>query len=242
MKIKSLFSFIKRKSKEIFENEYTLMQKKQYKVGTSNQQEHNSNPDYWDILLKDLKESEKFKNKVGLDFACGKGRNVTNMLKLCDWDRVDGIDLSKGNIEFCKSEYIGQKSNWYMNNGVDVSQLKNDEYDFVMSTIALQHIPVYDIRRSLLVDIFRVLKKGGTFSFQMGFGEGLDTPLGKRVKYFENFYSAKATNSACDVRVQSENEIIDDLMSIGYKNIETVVRDSFSDKGHPFWIYVSCSK
>ena len=44
----------------MIDNRYTKMQKSQYKNGTSNHEEHNENPDYWDILLGELKD---YKNK-----------------------------------------------------------------------------------------------------------------------------------------------------------------------------------
>ena len=224
------------------ENKYTQMQKAQYAFGTSNHEEHNRNSDYWDILLSDLKDKEKWDGKIALDFACGRGRNITNMFNLCDLNRIDGIDISQGNITQNEQEYIKQNSNWYCNNGTDVSELKDNEYDFIMSTIALQHIPVYDIRKSLITDLLRTLKPGGLFSFQMGYGHGLESQLGRRVSYFENYYDAPGTNSMCDIRVNNEQDIIKDLTEIGFVNITTEVRDSYSDDGHPQWIYVKCYK
>lgn len=224
-------------------NKYTMMQKKQYHKGTDNHLNHNDNPDYWEILLGDLKNSEKWKNKTALDFACGKGRNVSNMDSLCQWGRIDGIDLSPSNIAYCRNNYENINSNWYCNNGIDLSDLRENEYDFVMSTIALQHIPVYDVRRSILVDILRVLKPGGLFSFQMGFGMGLSDTFGRnKSSYYENSWNATGTNSIHDVRVQSQEEVIGDLQKIGYVNVAAVVRESFSDAGHPQWIYVKCYK
>jgi len=223
------------------DNKYTSMQKGAYANGTSNHEEHNTNPDYWNILLGDLKNKENWDGKVALDFACGRGRNVTNMFNLCDWDRVDGVDISEGNISQNKSDYQTQNSNWYCNNGIDVSDLKDNEYDFIMSTIALQHIPVYDIRKSLITDLLRTLKSGGLFSFQMGYGkEILSTE--NRIPYFENHYDANGTNSVCDVRVQNIEDIIKDLQEIGYTNVTTEVRESYSDNGHPEWIYVKAYK
>jgi ubiquinone/menaquinone biosynthesis C-methylase UbiE len=224
------------------ENKYTQMQKAQYLSGTNNHENHNANSNYWDILLGDLKDKENWDGKIALDFACGKGRNVTNMLNLCDWARVDGIDISEGNISHNKNEYQSQNSNWYCNNGTDVSELNDNEYDFIMSTIALQHIPVYDIRKSLITDLLRTLKPGGMFSFQLGYGEGLESPIGPRVSYFENHYDATGTNSICDVRVHTEEEVINDLKEIGFVNITTEVRESYDDSGHPQWIYIKCYK
>jgi len=223
------------------DNEYTRMQKNAYSSGTSNHLEHNDNPNYWDILLGDLKDKSKWEGKVALDFACGKGRNVTNMLSLCDWERVDGIDISSRNIQHCNQSYVGQNSNWYCNNGVDVSELKTEEYDFIMSTIALQHIPVYDIRKSLITDLLRTLKPNGLFSFQMGFGKEIKEGE-TRYGYYENKYNVKGTNSFHDVRVQNQSEIIEDLTNIGFVNIETYVTNTFSDSGHPQWIYVKAYK
>lgn len=225
------------------ENQYTNMQKGMYEQGTSNHEEHNGNEDYWNILLGDLKDKENWDGKIGLDFACGKGRNVTNMLNLCDWARVDGIDLSTGNVNYNKETYKNQNSNWYTNNGVDVSELKDDEYDFIMSTIALQHIPVYDIRKSLITDLYRTLKSGGVFSFQMGYGKDLSDVNGRpRSSYFDNSYDASQTNGEYDVRVQNEEDLIKDMESIGFKNVTIEIRDSWSDIGHPQWIYVRCEK
>lgn len=224
-------------------NRYTLMQKNVYSNGTTNHEEHNLNSDYWDILLVDLKNSDNWNGKSALDFACGKGRNVKNLHNLCKWNKVDGVDISESNIEFCKKNYIDYKSNWFCNNGVDLSEISSDEYDFVMSTIALQHIPVYDIRHNIMKEILRVLKSGGLFSFQMGFGVGLEDQFGRpKSSYFDNDYDANGTNSSHDVRVQNENEIINDLEKIGFVDVKTEIRNSFSDAGHPKWIYVKCLK
>ena len=225
------------------DNAYTNMQKVQYSVGTTNHMEHNDNPKYWDVLLGDLKDSTKWNNKNALDFACGKGRNVSNILSLCDWSRVDGVDISSANIDFCKHVYNNQKSNWYLNNGVDVSELSSNEYDFVMSTIALQHIPVYDIRKNIIIDLLRVMRSGGLFSFQLGYGEDLSDVNGRpRSSYYENAYNANGTNSEHDVRVQNVNDVIDDLTKIGFINISCEIHPSFSDLGHPQWIYIKAYK
>lgn len=225
------------------DNSYTNMQRSAYYSGTSNHEEHNSNPDYWDILLGDLKKSESWKNKNALDFACGKGRNVSNMLTLCEWNRVDGIDISEENISYCKQTYLNQNSQWYVNNGIDVSELKDQEYDFIMSTIALQHIPVYDIRKSIIIDLFRVLKPGGLFSFQMGFGNDLIDQFNRpKSSYYENSWDAKGTNSGHDVRITNPKDVVEDLKGIGFESVSYEIRNSFSDVGHPQWIYVKALK
>ena len=222
------------------------MQKLVYKEGTSNHLEHNANKDYWDILLGPLKNNNySWTNKKALDFGCGKGRNIINILKICDFSNVDGIDISKANIEYCKRNIKNNsKSEFYISDGKSLTPIKNSFYDFVVSTIVLQHICVFDIRDSILRDIFRVLKHGGIFSFQMGYDKKILDKIGreKLTKYYENNTTALGTNSSNDVAVQDEKEVIDHLKDIGFINIKTNIRNSFSDMIHKNWIYVLAEK
>jgi SAM-dependent methyltransferase len=229
---------IKQESKQ-----YVNMLQSFFSWGTSNHEEHNSNPLYWDLLLKDIKENpEKFQGKNALDFGCGKGRNVTNMLSLANFNKVDGIDISEGNINFCNQNYITQPSSFYKNNGEDLSDLKDDDYDFVMSTIVFQHICVHDVRVALKKEIYRVLKTGGIFSFQMGYGDISFMGSTNPKPYLSNPVETHGSNGTNDVRVTDENELIEDLKSIGFKNITFEIHEPFSDCGHPNWIYVRCEK
>jgi hypothetical protein len=78
----------------------------------------------------------------------------------------------KINIEKAKSyaSKQGIQTNLFVSNGVDLDIIQSDTYDFVMSTIALQHICVHEIRYKIMEDIYRVLKSGGMFTAQMGYG------------------------------------------------------------------------
>lgn len=220
---------------------YSKMQSRFYRLGTSDHLEHNENGDYWSVLLSNVDDAH-FRDGRALDFACGKGRNVKNLLKLAHWESVDGSDLSEVNINYCRTNFKNP-SKFYLTNGQDTGVPFSNYYDFVMSTISLQHIPVYDIRRKILLDILRVLRPGGRFSFQMGFGVDLSDTLGRpRSSYFENAFNANSTNGDHDVRVTSVTELEDDLKDIGFFEIQSVVRESFSDFGHPNWIYVHCRK
>lgn len=232
------------------ENRYSAMQKRQMNAESSNMargnhQEHNKNHDYWNVLLADIQEDpDAWEDKKALDFGCGCGRNVENLLKLAEWERVDGVDISEANIEVCKKfvrdlgSHFDGRSRFFANNGVDLSGLASDEYDFVMSTIVFQHICVHEIRKSLKTEIFRILKEGGVFSFQMNFGPVRNNA----VAYLDNFYDAQGTNSRCDTRVDDPQELIDDLEEIGFKNITYEIKPSFSCNGVDKWIYVRCEK
>lgn len=224
-------------------NQYVNMLNEAYKMGTNNHPEHNSNPNYWDLLLNSIKSNpENWDEKKALDFGCGKGRNVTNMLSLANFERVDGIDVSEDNVRYCKETYINQPSNFYKNSGKDLSDLNDNEYDFVMSTIVFQHICVHELRYKLKEEIYRVLKPGGEFSFQMGFGPIDWDGNTKQRTYFENGYNAENSNGSNDVRVSDSQDLVNDLSKIGFKDITYSVEEPWEDGGHPNWIYVKCFK
>jgi SAM-dependent methyltransferase len=224
-------------------NGYLEMLNEAYRCGTGNHPEHNPNPKYWDILLGDIKSSpEKWEGKTALDFGCGKGRNITNLLSLSNWKRVDGIDVSSANVDSCKTHYPLQNSNFYKNNGEDLSDLNDNEYDFVMSTIVFQHICVHELRYKLKTEIYRILKPGGLFSFQMGYGDISYTGHTKPRDYFDNGYDAENSNGSNDVRITDVSYLIQDLNKIGFKDVTYSIEESWEDGGHPNWIYVSCFK
>jgi SAM-dependent methyltransferase len=229
-------------------NSYTKMQLVYYNsqgddpkkgMNKENHSIHNKNDDYWNILVSDTKDLS-FKNKIGLDFGCGCGRNIINLIER--FRKFDGVDISpllilRTQENLNKIKINKDKYDLYTCNGVDLSVInKTEYYDFIMSTIVFQHICVYDIRFSYLKEFYRLLKPDGILSFQMGYGRGHG-----KVEYHENKYNATETNSKCDVIVDNPNHIIDDLKKIGFKNITYSIEKSFSD-AHPKWIYVRCIK
>ena len=217
------------------DNNYTLLQKCHYNGGTSDHVEHNDNADYWYILLGPITDTDN-KGKKALDFGCGKGRNVQN-LKQFGFERIDGVDISAANINYCKTRFSDYT--FYENNGVDLKDIQDSEYDFVMSTIVFQHIPVFDVRHQLLRELYRVMKEDGIFSFQMGFGDNIEPG---HTKYHDNFWTAGATNGGADVQITDKKDIIEDLINIGFKNITTRISNSFLDNSHKQWIYIKCEK
>jgi SAM-dependent methyltransferase len=234
--------------------DYVGMLSTAYRGGTNNHEQHNSNPLYWDVLLGDLKNNpEYWAGKTALDFGCGKGRNVTNMKTLVKWSRVDGVDISQNNIDYCISTHASQKSivssftnsvesKFYKNNGLDLSDIPNDEYDFIMSTIVFQHLCVHELRIALKKEIYRVMKSGGVFFFQMGYGDMDFKGHTIAHNYYENAYEAANTNGHSDVRVSNPNQLIEDLTNIGFVNITYRIEQPWEDGIHPNWIYVRCEK
>jgi SAM-dependent methyltransferase len=224
------------------DNPYTFMQRGYYEntadeMNEVNHMTHNANRDYWDILLGDTLTG--FRDKIGLDFGCGCGRNVMNL-----WNRfarMDGVDLSYANLVHARLNILAcgtpqDAFRLYACNGIDLREVTSDEYDFVVSTIVLQHIAVHDIRLSYLREFFRIMRPGGLLSFQMGFGEGHG-----RAGYYENHYSAPGTNSQHDTTVTDPGQVQGDLEAIGFDTVSHVIRPSYDD-GHPLWIYVKARK
>ena len=228
-------------------NPYTQMQKGFYNKAKADQmvsvdhRYHDGNADYWSILLGPVKDNrEYYRGKKALDFGCGTGRNVNNLLSIGEWNRVDGVDISPENIEHAKRKIgaLMQEKFFklYVNNGVDLSGLPDDEYDFVMSTIVFQHIAVHEIRFNLLKEIYRTMKSCGIISIQMGYGEGHG-----KAEYEKDDYDAKGTNSKHDVIVRDPDQIKKDLDTIGFIDFEYVIRPAFQD-GHPNWIFFKAKK
>ncbi len=222
------------------------MQKTYYdnegKTGNMNKEnhcQHNNNPNYWTILVSDTL-NEEYKNKKGLDFGCGCGRNVINLVDRMK--RMDGVDISPELVKTCMKNlaelgYDNNKTSFYTCSGVSLDIFDDNTYDFIMSTIVLQHICVYTIRYNYLSEFFRIMKSGGLLSFQMGFGNGHFNTK----DYYEDYYDATCTNSGCDVRITDPSQIVEDLKKIGFVNISFQITESFSDF-HTEWIFVKAYK
>lgn len=181
-----------------------------------------------------------------LDFGCGPGRNLVKYASR--FARVDGVDISKVNLEKAKlwmahcgltvgGEAKGPRL-WHCN-GVDLTCIPDSvKYDVVMSTIALQHICVYDIRLNYLREFYRVLRPGGRIAIQMGFG--VPSPL--TVAYYANHYDALGTNRCCDVAISSPTDIECDLKLVGFVDFSYHIGPTGPGDSHPNWIYFSARR
>jgi ubiquinone/menaquinone biosynthesis C-methylase UbiE len=174
-----------------------------------------------------------------LDFACGPGRNI---VKYKDkFLSVDGVDISENNIknavEYLKKNDI-TTSNLYICNGISLEIIPDSQYNIVMSTVALQHICVHDIRQSYFEEFYRVLKDGGAVCFQMGYG----SPSISTVNYYDNFYDAPGTNRAYDVEVNHPFQLKKSLEDAGFKHFNYIIGPTGPGDSHPQWIYVNAIK
>jgi SAM-dependent methyltransferase len=200
--------------------------------------EHDQWLDYETFMMKYVRPEDEL---VALDFGCGPGRNIR---RWTDWfKRIDGADISKINIANAQVFLQGQlkeekKPNLFVTNGIDCGDAKSNSYDFVFSTVCLQHICSYSVRYQILSDIFRILKPGGRISIQMGYG----SPSPMTVGYFEDNFSAEATNRSCDTEISDVSEPKSDFDRIGFVNFESWIRPVGPGDIHPSWIFLTATK
>lgn len=99
-----------------------------------------------------------------LDFGCGVGR-LTQALAL-HFDQVTGIDISHTMIERAKqhNEHGGRVA-YRVNTDGDLRLFESASFDFVYSSITLQHIPP-EHQASYIREFVRVIRPGGLAVFQ----------------------------------------------------------------------------
>jgi ubiquinone/menaquinone biosynthesis C-methylase UbiE len=198
---------------------------------------HNEWADYDTCLFKDFDTT----NLVALEYGCGPGRNI---VKFNDrFQRIDGVDIAENNLFKAKiniENANSKPSTLLLCDGKSIPAA-DDSYDVVFSVICLQHIACYDIRFNIFQDIFRVLKPGGYFCFQMGFGGKPDPTI--VCYYYANSYDAGTTNGFFDVAVTSEDQLKKDLLEkLSFKNYKSDVRLTGPGDGHHNWIWVQVQK
>jgi SAM-dependent methyltransferase len=190
--------------KDTFESQHVLMV-------PDNHQAHNPDPEYWAILLGDVKfNPEKWKGKKAFDFGCGCGRNLYNLSTLAEWETIDGCDISKSNAAYAEQWYKDNTTTTaacktWENNGKDIQPTPYG-YDFIMSHIVFQHISNYNVRYSIMEDMYNSLNEGGLCSLHF-------MDLGESVPYFEN------SDKWLNCRVENKQYLVDDFNKIGFKNV-----------------------
>ena len=204
LKVLTTHSHFVNKQKHSFERDHHLMP-------ATNHKRHNDDPEYWNILLKDIIQSPaSWEGKVALDFGCGCGRNIENLLNLAKFQRVDGCDISYKNANYSQ-KYIDNlfgtgKCKTWENDGYTLRPAENNTYDFIMSHLVFQHIPNYDVRYSILLDIYRVLRKDGIASLHY-------MDLSTSVSYYTN--SSQLMNCV----VENPDYLIEDFKKIGFNDV-----------------------
>lgn len=209
---------------------------------------HNVWEDYDNYLFKDFNTE----GLIAIDYGTGPGRNIIKFWNR--FERIDGVDIGEKNIANAKINLEEAKisgNNLYVCDGKS-TPCEDASYDVWFSVITLQHIACYDVRFSILEDAYRILKPDGYICFQMGYG-GRDTS-GHNYRvynksnqiltagYYDNDTDAKTTNGFHDVTVENEQQVIDDLNKIGFKDVKIDLRPTGPGCSHKQWIYVQGTK
>lgn len=241
-----IFNFFLKFFPELGKNHYSKMQKKIYESLTKNISDTKNlcvgnfqaqeNYPYKKYLLEHYK-GKKFR---ALDFACGMGRMMLHMSN--EFKVIDGVDLNQNNLNFAKN-YLSKNNlsskryNLYHSDGLSV-EIPHKNYDFIYSTIALQHICVHQIRLNIISDLYKHLSESGSMCLQFGFG------YDNGVRYFDNFYTARSTNAGNDVCIPDESHLISikkEFYELGFKKIKCEFKISphpqFGNLYHPIWLF-----
>jgi SAM-dependent methyltransferase len=99
-----------------------------------------------------------------LDFGCGLGRLTQAMARY--FDEVDGVDIAPAMIRQAQGfNPYGERVRFHVNRRDDLSQFADNQYDFVLSLLVLQHMrPAY--AKKYVAELLRVLAPGGLLLFQ----------------------------------------------------------------------------
>jgi SAM-dependent methyltransferase len=103
-----------------------------------------------------------------LDFGCGVGR-LTRALG-ARFDTAVGIDISAGMVEQARRLNEGLAAcEFRLNTTSDLGQLETASFDFVYSSIALQHIPTVREIERYVTELLRVVRPDGLVVFGLPF-------------------------------------------------------------------------
>jgi ubiquinone/menaquinone biosynthesis C-methylase UbiE len=232
-------------------NKYTKMQQERYDRDSASWsledrnwvvgsfEEHNKYP-YDKYLFDGLNTKEM----IALDFGCGPGRNIVRFWNI--FKRIDGVDIALENLDNTKTWMEHNKinvneNNLYHCNGVDLNNIKDNQYDIIFSTIAMQHIAVHEIRLNYFKEFLRVLRPGGIISIQMAYSPDYlpktQYHLDHSTDYYNNYYDAIGTNGVMDVRVESDSQLKTDLEKCGFINFSCLKMEHEGLDMCPLWIF-----
>ena len=115
--------------------------------------------------LQRIREVGPLGDQRALDFGCGLGRLTQPLAS--HFYRVDGVDISESMITRGRAlNRMGERCVFHVNTRDDLALFPDCCFDFVYSSIVLQHIePKY--ARRYIQEFFRVLRPGGKAVFQI---------------------------------------------------------------------------
>ena len=101
-----------------------------------------------------------------LEIGCGAGRVTRALARL--FGEVHAVDVSGEMVAQAREalrDFPG--AHIYQNNGMDLSVVPDLQFDFAFSTIVFQHIPRREVIYAYVREVWRLLRPGGLFKFQV---------------------------------------------------------------------------
>ena len=100
-----------------------------------------------------------------LDFGCGVGRLSRPLAER--FRECVGLDISEGMVKLAR-ELNEDRPNcrFVVNAAPDLAQLETGSFDFVYSSLVLQHMPSAEMVENYVAEFLRVLRPGGLAVFQ----------------------------------------------------------------------------
>jgi SAM-dependent methyltransferase len=101
-----------------------------------------------------------------LEIGCGAGRETRALAGV--FGEVHGVDISAEMVRLARNA-VGEFPNAFIhrNNGMDLSVVPSNLFDFAYSYLVFQHIRSLEVIRSYVRDVHRLLRPGSLFKFQV---------------------------------------------------------------------------
>lgn len=136
------------------------------KMVRENHMHHNMEPNFIANVIEPLLlNPARFSGTRALEYGCGAGRNLVNLLAAAEFERVDGLDISGLNAanaqRFAESKFGLGCSVALESDGFSCLPFASEKYSYVISHQVFIHIPSREVRLSILRDIHRILVPQG---------------------------------------------------------------------------------
>jgi SAM-dependent methyltransferase len=110
-----------------------------------------------------------------LEIGCGGGRVTRALARV--FGEVHAVDVSGEMIARARAALADQPNVFlYQNNGMDLSVVPHEPFDFAFSVIVFQHIPSRDVIESYFRGVALLLRPGGLFKVEVHGGAGGPLP------------------------------------------------------------------
>jgi len=116
--------------------------------------------------LENICQGKDPKDMRVLEIGCGAGRLTRALANF--FGEVHAVDISSEMITRATAALQGHpNAHVYLNNGIDLSPIPAQPFDFAFSLYVFQHIPSYEIIESYIAEVSRLLRPGALFKFQV---------------------------------------------------------------------------